>query len=85
MSKIEIQEHRGSVVVVEDGRPLRPGARVSMTAAELAVMVSQFFRERSPVDASLRRRKATLPVYRRFLPLTVANRRPLPLTHGKRR
>ena len=82
MSRIEIQEHRGSVVVVEDGRPLRPGARVSMTAPELAVMVNQFFIERSPVDGTLRTAKATVPVYRRFPPPSVDNGRQLPPSHG---
>ena len=43
-----------------------------------------FSRGRSPVDASLRMGKPTVPVYRRFPTPTVANRRPLPLSGGAR-
>lgn len=36
---IEVRAHQGAIVVLQDGRPLAPGARVNLTAAELAVMV----------------------------------------------
>ena len=36
---IEVRLDQETVVVLQDGRPLRPGARVNLSAAELAVMV----------------------------------------------
>ena len=40
--KIEVRLDQEYVLVVQDGRTLSPGARVTMTAAELAVMVRDY-------------------------------------------
>ena len=39
---IEVRLDQEYVVVLQDGRTLSPGARISMTAAELAIMVRDY-------------------------------------------